>query len=100
MQTKVVKIDFSKIDAQVSFDGTRKLFDIRKDLGNTLMFNGSVYLDVGFEDLAKAIYYAKEGEEIAVADDFIPHIITCVKQSSFVASIKRELIKKLTDGSK
>ena len=29
-----------------------------------MMYNGSILLDIGFEDLAKSIYYSKDAVEI------------------------------------
>ena len=53
-----MKIDFTKIKVQVSFDGTHKTFNIAKEIGNDMKFNGSVICDIGFEELARQIYFS------------------------------------------
>ena len=53
-----MKIDFTKIKVQVSFDGTHKTFNIAKEIGNDMMYNGSVICDIGFEELARQIYFS------------------------------------------
>ena len=84
------KIDFTKLEVQVSFDGTKKVFNVAKTVGNGMMYNGSVLLDVGFEDLARAIYYS-DGE-VEIPPQYVPAIIEIVKESAFIATIKRTLI--------
>ena len=59
-----MKIDFTKIEVQVSFDGTRKTFNIAKNVGNDMMYNGSVIKDIGFEELARQIYFSDGEVEI------------------------------------
>lgn len=85
-----MKINFKHIEAQTSFDGSKQIFDTARDLGNLMMFNGSVLLDIGFEDLAKEIYYSKG--EVEVPERYIPAIVEVMKQSDFTAKIKREVI--------
>lgn len=89
-----MKINFKQIEAQISFDGTKQTFDITRDLGNAMMYNSSILLDIGFEDLAKEIYYS-EGE-VEVPEQYCDAIIKVVRQSSFIAAIKREVINQLT----
>ena len=57
------------------------------------MYNGSTILDIGFEDLARTIYYS-DGE-VEVPERYCKAIIEVVKQSSFIAAIKREVINLL-----
>ena len=57
----MAKIDFTHLEVPVSFDGTKQMFNVAKSLGNAMMYNGSVLMDIGFEDLARRIYYS-EGE--------------------------------------
>lgn len=54
-----MKINFRKIEAQTSFEGGRQTFDAAETVGNEMMYNGSILLDIGFEDLAKSIYYSR-----------------------------------------
>ena len=47
-----MKINFKKIEAQNSFEGGKQTFDVAKVVGNEMMYNGNLLLDIGFEDLA------------------------------------------------
>lgn len=89
-----MKINFKQLEAQTSFEGTKRAFDITRDLGNMMMYNSSILLDIGFEDLAKTIYYS-EGE-VEVPEQYSKAIIDVVRQSSFIAAIKREVINRLS----
>lgn len=89
-----MKINFKNFQAQISFDGTRQTFDIAKEVGNMMMYNSSVLLDIGFEDLAKTIYYSEE--EVEIPQKYAAAIIQVVKQSNFIVAVKRELINQLT----
>lgn len=88
-----MKIDFTKIKVPTSFDGKEQLFNAANYVGNLMMYNGSILLDIGFEDLAKEIYYSEEGVEIP--EKYAPAIAKVVKESTLTASIKRELINQL-----
>lgn len=89
-----MKVNFKAFEAQTSFEGDKQAFDITHDLGNLMMYNSSILLDIGFEDLAKAIYYS-DGE-VEVPEQYCDAIIKVVKQSSFIAAIKREVINQLS----
>lgn len=93
-----MKINFKSFEAQTSFEGAKQTFDITRDLGNMMMYNSSILLDIGFEDLAKEIYYS-DGE-VEVPERYCKAIIEVVKQSSFIAAIKREVINQLTNKEK
>ena len=82
-----------KRQVQVSFEGEKRVFDIAREIGNMMMYNGSILLDIGFEDLARTIYYS-DGE-VEVPERYCKAIIEVVKQSSFIAAIKREVINLL-----
>ena len=88
-----MKIDFTKIKVQVSFDGTHKTFNIAKEIGNDMMFNGSVICDIGFEELARQIYFS-DGE-VEIPPQYIQHLLKVVLQGGYLATIKRHLIGKL-----
>lgn len=90
----MAKVNFKNLEAQTSFEGDVKNFDTSKTVGNLMMYNGSVLLDIGFEDLAKTIYYSED--EVEVPERYAPAIIEVVKQSSIIAAVKREIIKKLS----
>nr|DAG98140.1 MAG TPA: hypothetical protein [Herelleviridae sp.] len=89
-----MKVNFKKIEVQTSFEGGKRTFDVAENLGNEMMYNGSVLLDIGFEELAKSIYYSEEGVEIP--QRYRQAIVQVVQESKFYASIKRELIKLLS----
>lgn len=88
-----MKVNFRIIEVQVSFEGEKRVFDIAREIGNMMMYNGSILLDIGFEDLARTIYYS-DGE-VEVPERYCKAIIEVVKQSSFIAAIKREAINLL-----
>ena len=88
-----MKIDFTKIKVQVSFDGTHQTFNIAKDVGNAMMYNGSVIADIGFEELAKKIYYS-DGE-VDIPHEYVPFIARVISEANYIAAIKRHLLKVL-----
>lgn len=88
-----MKVNFKIIEVQVSFEGEKRVFDIAREIGNMMMYNGSILLDIGFEDLARTIYYS-DGE-VEVPERYCRAIIEVVKQSSFITAIKREVINQL-----
>lgn len=88
-----MKINFKRIEAQTSFEGDIQSFDIAKELGNMMMFNSSILLDIGFEDLARKIYYS-DGE-VEIPERYCKAIEAVVRNSSLFAAIKREVIKLL-----
>ena len=79
-----MKVNFRIIEVQVSFEGEKRVFDIAREIGNMMMYNGSILLDIGFEDLARTIYYS-DGE-VEVPERYCKAIIEVVKQSSFIAA--------------
>ena len=81
-----MKINFKKIEAQTSFEGAKQTFDVAETVGNEMMYNGSILLDIGFEDLAREIYYSKDAVEI-------PELV--VKNSRLIAAVKRAVINQL-----
>lgn len=91
-----MKVNFKAFEIQTSFTGNRQKVDIAETLGNLMMFNGSVLLDIGFEDLAKEIYYSKGEVEIPLR--YLDPIKEVVKTSNFLASIKRAIINIKKDG--
>lgn len=89
------KINFKQFETQTSFEGTKETFDIARTLGNEMMYNSSILLDIGFEDLAKEIYYS--GKEVEIPDRYAEALKAVVKASNFKACIKRELVKRLEE---
>lgn len=82
-----MKIDFTAIEVPVSFDGTTQRFNIAEVIGNAMMFNGSIIADIGFEELAKEIYYSKG--EVEVPEKYAQFIVQIVMGSNLPACIKR-----------
>ena len=82
-----MKINFRQIEAQTSFEGGKQTF------GNEMMYNGSILLDIGFEDLAKAIYYSKG--EVEIPERYCKALELVVKNSRLIAAVKREIINQL-----
>ena len=93
VNVKDMKINFRRLELPVSFDGKMGVFDIAETLGNYMMFNGSVIMDIGFEDLAKEIYYSKD--EVEIPDKYKAAIKAVVAQAPFIATIKRGVTKML-----
>lgn len=87
------RIDFTSVSVPISFDGTEKTFNVAKALANGMMFNGSILLDIGFEDLARTIYYSNG--EVEIPDQYANAIIEIIKESAFIATVKRSLITLL-----
>ena len=56
-----MKVNFRIIEVQVSFEGEKRVFDIAREIGNMMMYNGSILLDIGLDDLDRTIYYS-DGE--------------------------------------
>lgn len=88
-----MKIDFTSISVPVSFDGTTQTFNIAKEVGNDMMFNSSVICDIGFEELAKEIYYSNG--EVEIPAQYVQPLIQVISQKMYLATIKRYLLQKL-----
>ena len=88
-----MKIDFTKIKVQVSFDGTHKTFDIAKNVGNDMMYNGSVISDIGFEELARQIYYS-DGE-VEIPPQYVKPLLQVIMENQYIAALKREIARIL-----
>lgn len=91
----MAKINFKALEVQTSFEGDKRTVDVTKTIGNMMMYNGSVLLDIGFEDLAKEIYYS-EGE-VEIPPKYAEPIKEVVRQSALIAAVKRELIARLSE---
>ena len=88
-----MKINFRKIEAQTSLEGGSQTFDAAETVGNEMMYNGSILLDIGFEELARQIYYSTEAVE--VPERYCKALELVVKNSRLIAAIKREIINQL-----
>ena len=83
------KIDFTKLEVQVSFDGTKRMLNVAKALGNDMMYNGSVICDIGFEELARTIYFSDGPVE--VPDNYIAPMLRVINECNYIAAVKRHL---------
>lgn len=90
----MAKVNFKNLEVQTSFEGDKQVFNTAQTVGNLMMFNGSVLLDIGFEDLAKTIYYS-DGD-VDVPEQYAQAIKEVIRNSTFIAAIKREIIKRLS----
>ena len=88
-----MNVDFTKIDVQVSFDGTHKTFNIARNVGNDMMYNGSVMQDIGFEELARQIYFS-DGE-VEIPQQYVKPLMQVIMESNYIVAIKRQLMKVL-----
>lgn len=84
-----MRINFKKVEYVADFEGRKEVKDTAKYVGNCMMFTGSRLLDIGFEDLAREIYYS-EGE-VEVPENYAPYIWEAVDSTLMMACIKRRL---------
>lgn len=87
------QVDFTKMEIQVSFDGTKRIFNVAKALGNDMKYNSTVILDIGFEELARTIYFSDGPVEIP--DQYIQPMLRVVNECSYTAAVKRHLMQVL-----
>ena len=87
-----MKINFKKIEARTSFEGAIQTFDVAKVVGNEMMYNGNLLLDIGFEDLAKAIYYSDEEVEIPARQRNTP--VPCPEHQLKYAPLYWQILRK------
>ena len=88
-----MKIDFTKIMVQVSFDGSCQTFNIAKEVGNDMMYNGAVICDIGFEELAREIYFSDK--EVEIPPQYALPLSQVISQGTYIATIKRYLLQVL-----
>lgn len=88
-----MKINFKNYIVPINFEGQTASVDLTKTIGNAMMFNGSILLDIGFEDLAKEIYYS-EGE-VEIPEQYKAAMTKIVQEQPFIATVKRQLINDL-----
>lgn len=79
------KIDFGKIMVQHSFEGEPVAVDIRKQLGNKIHQTTG---DIGFDDLAKTIYFS-DGE-VEIPEEYEGLLKQVVKEN-YLASVQRAI---------
>lgn len=88
-----MKINFSQLEVQVSFDGSKKTFNVAKELGNDMMYNSSVICDIGFEELARQIYFS-DGD-VEIPQEYVRPLLQVIMERNYIAGIKRHIIKLL-----
>ena len=88
-----MKINFSQLEVQVSFDGSKKTFNVAKELGNDMMYNSSVICDIGFEELARQIYFS-DGE-VEIPQEYVRPLLQVIMERNYIAGSKRHIIKLL-----
>ena len=88
------KINFTNVEATVSFNGSRKTFNVAHVLGNAMRYTGSVVGDIGFDELAKTIYFSDK--EVEVPTEYVKPLVQVITDMPIMATIKRELITTLT----
>ena len=79
---------------QVSFNGSRKTFNMSHVVGNAMRYTGSVVGDIGFDKLAETIYFS-DGE-VEIADEYIRPLVQVITDMPIMATIKRYIIDKLS----
>ena len=94
----MAKIDFTRFKVPVSFNGSERIFNIGKVVGNAMKYTGSVVGDIGFDKLAETIYFSDGPVEIPA--EYIRPLTQVVNDGPFMATIKRELIKVLNGNGK
>lgn len=92
------KIDFTKIKIVASFDdeenGRTREINIARQIGNLMKFSGNILLDIGWEELAKTIYYSKGPVE--VPQEYRHHLLQLISDNVvFNAAAKRAIIELL-----
>lgn len=85
-----MKIDFSKVMIQHTFEGEPVAVDIRKQLANRIHQTTG---DIGFDDFARTMYFS-DGE-IEVPEEYVEQIKAVVKDN-FLATVQRAINDLLT----
>ena len=88
-----MRINFRKVTAPVNFDGKTQDFDIARAVGNAMMYNCTVLLDIGFEDLARDIYHSNG--DVEIPDIYVKPLAQVIRESALIATVKREILKSL-----
>lgn len=90
-ETETLKVDFSKVEIQLNFEGSPVTKDMRKVIGNLLRNSSG---DIGFGDtFAKAIYYSDGPVE--VPPEYISELLSIVK-ANFTIPVQEAFMKLLT----
>ena len=91
------EIDFTRIKVFGSFEdeaaGKTEEVNVAKLLANRMKYSGPVLLDIGFEEVASAIYHADGPVEIP--EESVGPIRECVLSAPYFAAVKRAILKTL-----
>lgn len=94
----MITVDFTRIKHFTCFDDEDKGIvseaNTAKIVGNLMKYQGPVVMDIGFEELARTIYFSDGPVEIE--DKYVQGIREAVSVYPFIASIKRALLKALS----
>lgn len=90
------KINFTKVNVQVSFNGNTSTFNVAHVVGNAMRYTGSVVGDIGFDKLAENIYFSDKEIEIPV--QYVKPMIQVITDMPIMATVKRYLIEHLSNG--
>lgn len=88
------KIDFTRLNVQISFEGAKVVKNVAKEVGNLMRYTGSVMGDIGFDKLAETIYFSNG--EVSVPDEYIQPMLKVIVESNLISAIKHELVARLT----
>lgn len=89
------KINFTKVNVPVSFNGTKRVFNMGHVVGNAMRYTGSVVGDIGFDKLAEKIYFS-DGE-VEIPPEYIKPLMQVISDMPIMATIKRYLTQKLSE---
>lgn len=92
------KINFTKVEVTVSFDGSKRTFNVAHVVGNAMRYTGSVVGDIGFDKLAETIYFSDK--EVEIPDEYIRPLTQVLEDMPLMATIKRELLNRLNGDGK
>ena len=75
-ELKSIKVDFSKVEVQVSYEGDPQEVDFRKDIANRIR---RITGDFGLEAVARNIYFSES--DVEVPEEYIPAILEVVSHN-------------------
>lgn len=85
---KIFKVNFGRIEVQMTFEGDPVWVDMRKDLGNRIHQNTG---DIGMDELARSIYFS-EGE-VDIPQSRVPELMQIVRNGYTVPA--QQALEKL-----
>lgn len=87
-----MKIDFTKLTVEVSYEGETKEVNVAKEFANCVKMSTT---DIGLEEFCKEIYFSKEAVEIP--EEYRRPLINYLNspECPIFAFVKKEIIKQL-----